>query len=268
MVKSTRLIGTNVIAADRNVINNNFELHDESINKILESLNIENRTLAISTIDIFSGNSQTPIPTVNTVNTNGSIKALGNCNIGGNITGKSITLDNGTGAKLNKGNLEVLDSASIIDFRGQLKIGSESVYTTYTDLFEAWKKITYTSGGNNYETIEGEPDNIIGLISLKNKSGMILNFSGYTSANVNLNVNRVKLSTTNISVGHTCTIVAVTDNTNNFFLEITNIADLSVGGDSVAIKFDKTYQSITLVYSGSVWIPVNMQNCVYVSSLT
>lgn len=268
MIKTTKLIANNLISSDRIVINNNFELHDEAINKVMEVLNIENRVLSVTSVDVFNGNSVTPYPTINTINTNGSIKALGNCNIGGSITGKSLILDNGNGLKINKGNFEILDSASVSDIRSSLKIGSETIYSTYTDTFEAWKKITYISGGNNYQTIEGEPDNIIGIVSLKNKSGLVLNFSGYTSGNVNLNVNRIKLSTTNISVGQTCTIIAVTDNTNDFYMEIDNVADLSLAGDSVAIKFNKTYQSITLVYGGSVWIPINMQNCDYVNSIS
>lgn len=261
-INLTTIQASDSIAGSRTVFNGNFTICKDAINELLKYLNTETLKLTgIKYLKVINGEDGTPNPSATTIETNGTISGLGNLSIGGTVTAKAVTLSNGTGCKISSGNLEQLSSSGITDIRGRFKLGNETVISTYASAIEAWKKATYISGGNNYSTIPGQPNNIIGHVSLQGKSGLILDFSGYNSGNVELNVNRVKLVTDNILTGHTCKIIVITDGVNNFQIEKTNLADPTGGSMSNGIKFTKSYQSLEVVYSGSAWVPVNLQSC-------
>jgi hypothetical protein len=245
------------------IVNTNFSNVQDILNQVQSYLNTDSKQITnIQKVSIINGINNSPNPGFTGLYTNCSIQVDGDIVGGGNITGKTLTLSQGLGATINLGDLNVYSPASTADLRGSLKVGKSVAYSSYSSVFQAWKKTSYTSGGNNFTGILNQPNNIIGWVSLAGYAGIIIDFTGYDSVNTSLNVNRIKFLTTGAVLGQTVQIIflLVDDQQYSFQIEPDNLAVTTEWGMTNGVQITKCYAAMTVVYTGTNWVIVNDNN--------
>lgn len=259
-IKLTQIAGSDSIASSRITLNNNFQITEDIINTILDYLNTDTKTLSgFQTLKLIYGNQNTPMPSVKTFETNGSIVVDGNITCRETITAKNLHLLQGSGISLDDGNLFLKNPTSLAKFFGGLEVGGSLVYNSYSKIIQAWKKASYIGAGNQYE---GVSPNIIGYIYLSQRA-VILDFSGYNASDPTLNVRRIKLITDqNLKIGQEARIIFLLNESAvpsyTVQIEPTNIAYTTTNPITTGIIISRSYTVIDFVYSGTNWIITNI----------
>lgn len=247
--------------------NNNFQLIEDSINKITSLLDTDNNMLDnIKSVRILTtagtNNTVTSQPSITTLETNGTAKIDGNILCGNSITAKTLTLDQGSGITLSTGGINIVDSSATLQTAGNVQIGGQTVFTSYQTSFNAASRLSYITGGTNLLLNPTDPAGPIGLISMVGKHSLILDFQTYSGSG-NTDVRMVKLLTDGITVGHEIRLIILINEEANVpytvDLRYETLAYTASNPLAVGVTFTRCYSIIDLVYGGNTtgWIITN-----------
>ena len=273
-IKTRTLLGSSNIAADRITINRIFEILETLLNDLQNYVDIDAKELkGISSLSLYKGDSVTSFPNDFLIRTNGSINALGNIVLGGNIQSGIGTFSNGI--RLLGGNLDILGSASQINLGGNLNLGGELVLQdfglqgTVTAYSKAYFQSISPALGQTLVIQDSLGTDIGGKVSMNGRNALILDWSGYNSAVLGSDLNHVMLMTepvtsTNNSLkpGQVVEIMVQIPSleTPEFYILGETLRHPSY--ESFNVKFTANYQSIRVIYDGSNWVILSMLGAV------
>lgn len=270
-IKTKVLLGSGNISADRIVINRNFEILETIINDFQNYLNIDTKTLTgISSLELFNATPTAAAPNFIALNTNGSIRALGNAVITGNITGNIGNFVNGLSVE--KGDITFSSTNSNINLNGHLNIGGELVLKDFglDGTITAYSKTYFEQYGSaiGQNLLIQSGQNIIGgMVTMSGRNALILDWTGYNSSDITSDLTYIELMTNeslgtnpNLKVGQIVEIVALIPpvETPEFYVIGQTLKHPDYESTDFNIKFTKSYQSMRVVYDGTHWVILNL----------
>lgn len=268
-IATTEISRRTNISASLTTINQNFSVLTESLNNLLSTVNLSDKTISgVSSINVSS--SATPVTDV-LVRTNGSIAA------GGNITSdkqvKSNTAYVEGDVTINSGSLSMNSDSSILAVKGDFIVSGEIVLN---DFNVSAPVLAHTQGSFSAQVVKisdfdyqikspstGSAPTVGGLLKLNGRSGVVIDWSQYSSSLVASSLNVVLLDTADISVGQTVRIIAkLGSNYDKTFYIAPNTIAQQGGKQLKGIKITNSYDCIELIFDGSKWIVLSLVGAV------
>lgn len=264
-IEFRRLLSSDSIASLKTILNTNLELFESSINAFTNFIDTDlKKVQGVTKIEIFNGPKETPKPDSIGIDTNQTIKTLGDV-LASEVKAKKGTfgVDSGTALQVTKGDSSLGDKNSKNTFPGAVRIGGGFAFTDI-DVVVANNKASYIVNGqiHNYT---GSSPNIVGNISMRNSAVKILNFSNFVET-VDLDVKTVKILDDDVIKGTVATLIAIlpaVPGGNEFILSPETIT--APIDDFNGIKFTKSYSSVQLIFDGTQWIPISMVGTEFVT---
>lgn len=267
MIELTNLpLGSNTPAEARILWNEALRLLEEAVNSFGGMVDTSTNEVK-NTKKVIINNGDNTKPNANAIGleTNSIIKTLSDILSGGRIVGKTLELgvDSGLALQVTKGDAYVGNGNTNFELNGRMILDRGLVFDSFKTVFNSAEKANYYSGSTpNFVDTGSE---IIGLISMRNTASKILNFSTYVALNEELNVRKVRiLAEDTLSIGSYAVIVCIkpSDSEETFVLDKETL--LYHDTMSQGVMFTESYQSVTLMFAGTGWVPINLQGCTIV----
>lgn len=273
-VRMTPILGGENIASSRLSIINNFEVLASAINNMQTYLDIDALELnGIQKLNVYKGDSNTPLANEYLINTNGSVAIKGNTDITGKVTsgtGKFLS-----GLELSSGNFTLSSSNSILSLNGDLVLGGELVLKDMEldGYIPSYSKAYFQNAASSGENLLiTDPDTfatIGGIVYMKGRNSLVLDWSQYSSSNPSYALYQVLIQSSNLTnvlrIGQVVDIIVkVSDGTDFYLLGDTLICPEYASG-AFDVKFDANYQSVRVVWDGTNWVILNLNGAVLVA---
>jgi len=272
-ITTQSIAGGNSMSSSREIINNNFGLAADVINQIQLYLDME--TLEFTGFEkasFYQGDKDTAVPTQILIDTNGSIRSLGNITAGGQLTVNYGQFS--TGLIVTEGNIDISSSLTDFNLAGNMNIGGELVLKDFQvdGVIPAAQRSYFTnlaSGGTSMLILDGVTP-IGGWLTMKGRNGIVLNWETpeFNSLDALLDLYTIGLLTTDVLEGQVVEIVAMISDAattagSEFIISSDSVKHPEVTAPTKGIVFTKRYQSARLIYTNSNWVVTNLNGATY-----